>query len=122
MGARLGIEAVQVDRWITAGERLHAVGHEFEIRHVPGHCPGNVLFYARGLKTAWVGDALFKSGVGRWDFPGGNFDVLAAAIRQQIYTLPDDTMVFPGHGPGTTVGEEKRHNPYVPLTEERRFQ
>jgi len=115
MGARLGLEPVVVDAWIGQGDRLKALGQEFEVRHVPGHCPGNVLFYLAEAKVALVGDALFKAGVGRWDFPGGNFDVLAKSIREQIYTLPDDTTVFPGHGPRTTVGDEKRTNPYVPM-------
>jgi hydroxyacylglutathione hydrolase len=122
MGARLGLEPVTVDRWITQGDRLKALGIEFEVRHVPGHCPGNVLFYAAAAKVALVGDALFKSGVGRWDFPGGSFDVLANSIREQIYTLPDETVVYPGHGPSTTVGVEKKTNPYVPLEDSRRFE
>jgi glyoxylase-like metal-dependent hydrolase (beta-lactamase superfamily II) len=123
MGARMGLEPVKIDGYVSQGDRLTALGRTFEVRHVPGHCPGNVLFYAaaapetngRGLGTAFVGDALFKAGVGRWDLPGGSFEILAQAIREQIYTLPDDTIVFPGHGPRTSVGEEKAGNPYVPL-------
>jgi glyoxylase-like metal-dependent hydrolase (beta-lactamase superfamily II) len=123
MGARLGLEPAKIDVFFTPGETLTAVGREFEVRHVPGHCAGNVLFYAAPLNgstgattsTAFVGDALFKAGVGRWDLQGGGFAVLAQSIRSQIYTLPDDTIVFPGHGPRTTVGEEKATNPYVPL-------
>jgi len=122
MGARLGLKPTVVDRWIAQGDRLSALGCEFEVRHVPGHCPGNVLFYQSGLKTAWVGDALFNGGVGRWDFPGGDFDLLAASIRRQIYTLPDETVVYPGHGPSTTVGAEKRTNPYIPLSGSPRFE
>jgi glyoxylase-like metal-dependent hydrolase (beta-lactamase superfamily II) len=117
MGARMGLEPVKIDAFVEPGEKLTALGVEFEVRHVPGHCPGNVLFYAGKAQVAFVGDALFKAGVGRWDLPGGSFDVLAKAIRTQIYTLPDATIVFPGHGPRTTVGEEKTGNPYVPLTE-----
>ncbi len=113
MGAKLGLEPVVVDAWVGQGDRLKALGREFEVRHVPGHCPGNVLFYEPGAKAVLVGDALFNGGVGRWDLPGGNFDVLAKSIREQIYTLPDDTVVFPGHGPRTTVGAEKAGNPYV---------
>ncbi len=128
MGARLGLEPAKVDIFFTPGETLTAVGREFEVRHVPGHCAGNVLFYAASLNgptglsasTAFVGDALFKAGVGRWDLPGGGFAVLAHSIRSQIYTLPDDTIVFPGHGPRTTVGEEKATNPYVPLSAAKR--
>jgi len=115
MGARLGLEPVAVDAWVEQGDRLLALGREFEVRHVPGHCPGNVLFYEPRAKAALVGDALFNRGVGRWDLPGGDFAVLVVSIREQIYTLPDDTVVFPGHGPRTAVGEEKTDNPYVSL-------
>lgn len=114
MGARMGLEPVKVDAFVQQDEKLTALELEFEVRHVPGHCPGNVLFYSPAARVAFVGDALFKDGVGRWDLPGGSFDVLAKSIRGQIYTLPDATIVFPGHGPRTTVGEEKSGNPYVP--------
>lgn len=113
MGARMGLEGVAVDTWVGQGDRIAALGREFEVRQVPGHCPGNILFYAAGAKAAFVGDALFNRGVGRWDLPGGNLELLTRSIREQIYTLPDDTIVFPGHGPRTTVGEEKTGNPYV---------
>jgi glyoxylase-like metal-dependent hydrolase (beta-lactamase superfamily II) len=114
MGARLGLKGVAVDTWVTQGQKLAALGREFEVRHVPGHCAGNVLFHCAEAKSAFVGDALFNGGVGRWDLPDGSFEQLARSIRTQIYTLPDDTIVFPGHGPRTTVGEEKEGNPYVP--------
>ncbi len=113
MGRTLGLEPVKIDTWSGQGDRFTALGREFEVRHVPGHCPGNILFYQAEAHVAFVGDALFKAGVGRWDLPGGNFDILAQAIREQIYTLPDKTVVFPGHGPRTTVGAEKAGNPYV---------
>jgi len=113
MGARLGLEGVHVDGWVKQGDRLTALGREFEVRHVPGHCEGNVLFYCAAAKAAFVGDALFAGGVGRWDLPGGSFEMLEHSIRSQIYTLPDDTVVFSGHGPRTTVGTEKQKNPYV---------
>lgn len=113
MGQRLGLEPVKVDRWVKQGDRLAALGTEAEVRHVPGHCPGNVLFYFAGARAAFVGDALFAGSVGRTDLPGGDFDTLERAIRAQIYTLPDETVVYPGHGPDTTVGAEKSTNPYV---------
>jgi len=116
MGAKLGLEPVKIDAFVGQGDRLTALGREFAVRHVPGHCPGNVLFYSAAAKAVFVGDALFSSGVGRWDLPGGNFEVLAKAIREQIYTLPEDTVVFPGHGPRTTVGHEKKDNPFVSAT------
>jgi glyoxylase-like metal-dependent hydrolase (beta-lactamase superfamily II) len=117
------LEPVKVDAWLQPGETMAVLGTTAEVRHVPGHCPGNVLFYVlpaiasakEGASTgaAFVGDALFAGNVGRTDLPGGDFAVLEKSIRSQIYTLPDATSVFPGHGPDTTVGEEKRNNPYV---------
>ncbi len=112
-GGRLALEPVKVDRWVGQGDRLGAVGQEVEVRHVPGHCPGNVLFYFEALGAAFVGDALFNGGVGRTDFPGGSMELLAQSILGQIYTLPDATVVYPGHGSATTVGAEKSSNPYV---------
>ena len=117
----LTLEGVKIDAFVEQGDRLALLGREAEVRHVPGHCPGNVLFYFAAAKgstgltpgVAFVGDALFNGGVGRWDLPGGDFDVLARSIREQIYTLPDDTVVLPGHGPRTTVGDEKENNPFV---------
>lgn len=113
MGERLGLEPMRVDRWVAEGDRLTALGTEAEVRHVPGHCPGNVLFYFAGAQAAFVGDALFAGSIGRTDLPGGDFDVLERSIRSRIYTLPDETVVYPGHGPDTTVGAEKATNPYV---------
>ena len=107
------LEPVHPERWVAAGDRLDALGLVFEVRHVPGHCPGNVLFHCAAAKLALVGDALFNGGVGRWDLPGGSFSVLERSIREQIYTLPDDTVVLPGHGEATQVGAEKETNPYV---------
>lgn len=113
MGERMNLEPIRVDFWVTQGERFTALGTEVEVRHVPGHCPGNVLFYIATLGAAFVGDALFNGSVGRTDLPGGNFDQLEQAVRAQIYTLPAETIVFPGHGPKTSVGQERTHNPYV---------
>ncbi len=113
MGERMNLEAVPVAHWVAQGERFEAAGTSVEVRHVPGHCPGNVLFYVPALAAAFVGDALFKGSVGRSDLPGGDFEQLERSIRGQIYTLPDVTTVFPGHGPRTTVAKEKESNPYV---------
>lgn len=119
MGEDLGLKPILVDLWIAQGDKFPALGVEVEVRHVPGHCPGNVLFYFAGNKNtkaagaAFVGDALFASSVGRTDLPGGSFEQLERSIHEQIYTLPEDTIVFPGHGPRTSVGTEKQTNPYV---------
>ncbi len=103
----------RIDRWVDDGEALEWAGQKIEVRHVPGHAPGNVLFHFPALRAAFVGDALFCGGVGRFDLPGGDWQTLENSIRRQIYTLPDETKIFSGHGPETTVGREKRSNPYV---------
>jgi len=113
MGERLGLQPVTIDHWVKQGDRFSALGLDVEVRHVPGHCPGNVLFYLAAARMAFVGDALFAGGIGRTDLPGGSFEQLEESIRQQIYTLPDTTAVYPGHGPATSVAAEKAGNPYV---------
>jgi hydroxyacylglutathione hydrolase len=113
IGEDMGLEPTKVDHWMKQGERFEALGATVEVRHVPGHCPGNILFYFPAAALAFVGDALFFRSVGRTDLPGGGFEMLAKSIREQIYTLPDETAVYPGHGLATTVGDEKSENPYV---------
>ncbi|MCB1104011.1 MAG: MBL fold metallo-hydrolase [Opitutaceae bacterium] len=113
LDGRIKLEPVRVDHWVTAEIVLDALGLEWEVRHVPGHCPGNILFYSAVAQSAFVGDALFRGSIGRTDLPGGDFGQLEAAIRQQIYSLPDETKVYPGHGPATSVGAERTTNPYV---------
>lgn len=113
MGKDLGLEPIKVDTWIAQDDRFRALGTEIEVRHVPGHCLGNVLFYFASEKTAYVGDALFSGSIGRTDLPGGSMKQLDHSIRTQIYTLPDDTIIYPGHGGETTVCRERKTNPYV---------
>jgi hydroxyacylglutathione hydrolase len=109
------IEAPPADRLLDAGEIVQAAGFELEVREIPGHSEGHVVFVCRQSEPWFVfgGDVLFAGGVGRCDMPGGSFRQLAEGIRQQLFTLPDATRVLPGHGPETTVGEEKRHNRFV---------
>ena len=92
---------------------MDALGETVQVRHVPGHCPGSLMFYFPQAGAAFSGDAIFRGGIGRTDLPGGDFDQLERSIRSRIYTLPDTTAVFPGHGEATTVGDEKEGNPYV---------
>ena len=106
-------EPVFPDKWVEGGDKFEALGEQVEVRHVPGHAAGNVIFFVPALAAAFVGDSLFAGSVGRTDLPGGSFDTLAKAIRTQLYTLPENTIVYPGHGPRTTIGAEKRGNPYV---------
>jgi glyoxylase-like metal-dependent hydrolase (beta-lactamase superfamily II) len=84
-----------------------------EVLFTPGHSLGSVCFYHRGQGFVIGGDVLFEGSIGRTDLPGGNFDVLAQSIRTKLYVLPDNTTIHPGHGPATTVGKEKRSNPFV---------
>ena len=109
----LELKEVRIDNWIAGGHSIDLLGTQMEIRHVPGHCPGNVLVYIESEGAAIVGDAIFAGSVGRYDLPGGDFAVLEKSIREQIYSLPDATTIYPGHGPTTTVAQEKQSNPFV---------
>ncbi len=96
---------------ITPGEPMRIGDLEFEVRMVPGHSPGTAAFIGYGF--ALVGDALFAGSIGRTDLPGGDLQTLLDAIAAQLLTLPDDTVVYPGHGPQTTIGVERRTNPFL---------
>lgn len=109
----LELEPVKIDHWIEPGQKLDLLGTQMEIRHVPGHCPGNILVYVEDEAIAVVGDAIFAGSIGRYDLPGGDFSVLERSIREQIYSLPEATKIYPGHGPTTTVAAEKEGNPFV---------
>jgi len=88
-------------------------GLDFQVLHVPGHCPGSLCFLWKAERVLFGGDVLFAGGVGRWDLPGGDRDLLFRGIREKVYPLGDDITVLPGHGPATKIGIEKRTNPYV---------
>jgi hydroxyacylglutathione hydrolase len=113
MPGDLRIEPARIDVPVKDGQKLYWWGQEVEVRHVPGHCPGNVLFYFAADKAAFVGDAIFAGSIGRYDLPGGDFEELDRSIRSRIYTLPDEVVLYPGHGTKTTVGVEKKQNPFV---------
>src|SRR5688500_9703982 len=95
------------------GQILRLGSVEFEVRFTPGHTPGHCILYAASEKVCFCGDLIFAGSVGRTDLPGGNWEQLVESINTQVYTLPDDTRLLSGHGPATTVGEEKRNNPFV---------
>jgi len=99
------------DRALEDGQVLELAGLALEVRHSPGHSPGGVVFCAPG--HAFVGDCVFAGSVGRVDLPGGDAGTLLASIREKILSLPDDTVVWPGHGPETTVGREAESNPFL---------
>jgi len=117
LSARYGRAVISppADRTVRAEDRVSAAGFDFEVREVPGHSAGHVIFVWTGNtpNLVFVGDVIFQGSIGRTDFYDGDFDQLAANIRSQIFTLPDATILLPGHGSPTTVGEEKRTNPYV---------
>ena len=102
---------------ILQGQKLalNRAGQNYiaEIREVPGHCPGSVIYYLPSLACAFVGDAIFHESIGNTSFRGGDFALLEKSIREQIFSLPDRTRLLPGHGVETTVLHEKRHNPYL---------
>jgi hydroxyacylglutathione hydrolase len=95
------------------GMSLHLGKHTFEVRHSPGHSPGHVLFYLQESRQMWCGDLIFLGGVGRTDLPGGDWAQLLDSIQKQVMSLPDDVRLYPGHGPYTTVGDERRGNPFL---------
>jgi glyoxylase-like metal-dependent hydrolase (beta-lactamase superfamily II) len=109
----LRFDPAKIDRVVGQGDTFELLGETVEVRHVPGHCPGNVLFHFRKTGVAFVGDAIFAGSVGRTDLPRGGFEMLEHSIRTQIYTLPEATTLYPGHGPETGVATEKATNPYV---------
>lgn len=101
------------DRWLAEGDTVSVGNETLEVIHCPGHTPGHVVFYSADAGLLIAGDVLFAGSIGRTDFPMGNHQQLISAIRDKLFQLPDDTVVLPGHGPLTTLGEEKRHNPFV---------
>lgn len=95
------------------GQKLILGAIEIEVRHTPGHTLGHCIFYVPSASVCFCGDLIFQRGVGRTDLPGGSWDELNLSIRRQVFSLPDDTRLLSGHGPETTVGEERRLNPFV---------
>ncbi len=98
--------------YLTDGQKI-SFGHtELKSLHVPGHAAGSLAFYSKNDKVVFTGDALFAGSIGRTDLPGGNYETLINSIRNKLFTLPEETIVYPGHGNETTIGTETRTNPY----------
>ena len=107
------VTAPEADRLLTDGDELTLCGESWRVLHTPGHSPGSVSLYHPPSGTCICGDAIFNGSIGRTDFPGCSFATLENSIRTRLYTLPDETVLLPGHGPSTTVGDERRGNPFV---------
>ena len=101
------------DRWLEQGDEVTVGVLRFEVRHCPGHTPGHVVFYCAAERIVFVGDVLFKGSIGRSDFPRGDYDTLIRSIESQLLSLPDDVVIVPGHGPTSTIGDERRSNPFL---------
>ncbi|MHC1790356.1 MBL fold metallo-hydrolase [Solidesulfovibrio sp.] len=112
-GGLMGLPLVDAFAWepVAPGETTLA-GMPCRVLATPGHSPGSRSFYFPEAGVVFVGDLLFYRSIGRTDFAGGDYDVLLGAVASEIFSLPDKTLVYPGHGPATTVGDEKRHNPF----------
>ncbi len=114
-GRAYGIDArpVTPDRWVDEGDTVTIAGHTFEVLHCPGHSPGSVVLVNRPQRFALVGDVLFQGSIGRTDFPYGDHAALINAIRTKLLPLGDDVVFICGHGPASTIGNERRSNPFI---------
>lgn len=100
-------------RWLQDGESIELGELLLEVLHTPGHTPGHVCFFHRESATAFVGDVLFQGSIGRTDFPQGDMNSLLLSIKERLLPLGDEVVVVPGHGPTTTIGNERQYNPYI---------
>lgn len=112
-GMRESVSNVGISEYLKAGDEINIGNGILKVIPVPGHSPGSVALYDEADKFVIVGDALFQGSIGRTDLPGGNYKQLIDSISDNLLTLPDDTTVFAGHGPATTIADEKRSNPYL---------
>jgi glyoxylase-like metal-dependent hydrolase (beta-lactamase superfamily II) len=109
----LGLRNVTPDRWLAEGDTVTVAGATFAVLHCPGHSPGSVVLVNAAQRFALVGDVLFQGSIGRADFPYGNHAALIRAIKDKLLPLGDDVVFICGHGPMSTIGEERQNNPYI---------
>jgi hydroxyacylglutathione hydrolase len=105
------VSSPPADRYVKQGDVINAGEISLTVLHTPGHSPGGISLLEQGM--VFTGDALFAGSIGRSDLPGGNLKTLLKSIKTNLMTLPDDTKVFPGHGPASTIGDERRENPFL---------
>jgi hydroxyacylglutathione hydrolase len=108
-------QSTEPDTFLNEGDEVDFGNQKLEVLFVPGHAPGHIAFYHRESKILIGGDVLFDYSIGRTDLPGGNFDVLIESIHNKFFVLDDEVVVYPGHGPTTTIGKEKRTNPFCAI-------
>lgn len=108
-----GFEASEADHFLEEGQEFVVGEEKLKVLFVPGHAPGHVVFYHESSGQCIAGDTLFRGSIGRTDLPGGNHGQLLEKIKSQLFTLPPETIIFPGHGPETNIGFEKVYNPFV---------
>ena len=113
IGAPLRREYPPVGRFFAPNEVIRFGNHSLQVLKTPGHSPGSVVFYCAEEHTAFTGDTLFRMSVGRTDFEGGSYEDLMSSLANVLAKLPDDTTILPGHGPQSTIGYEKKYNPYM---------
>ena len=106
-------QPLEPELWLKEGQKIKLGNQQLEVLFVPGHAPGHVVFWQPEQKFCINGDCLFSGSIGRTDLPGGNHDTLIRSIREKLLTLPEDTTVYCGHGPSTTIGQEKKWNPFL---------
>jgi glyoxylase-like metal-dependent hydrolase (beta-lactamase superfamily II) len=111
--AMQGVRNVLPDRWLAEGDEVRIGAQTFEVLHCPGHTPGHLVFVNSAARFAIVGDVLFAGSIGRTDFPYGDHAALIRAIKDKLFPLGDDVSFICGHGPGSTIGAERRSNPFV---------
>lgn len=109
----IGARPVTPDRWLDEGDTVTVGEISFQVLHIPGHSPGSIAFVDARDRFALVGDILFRGSIGRTDFPYGDHEALTSGIKAKLFALGDDMVCLPGHGPATTIGEERRSNPFL---------
>lgn len=107
------VRSFEPDRWLQEGDKVSFGEVELDVLHCPGHTPGHVVFFHASSRLLQVGDVLFQGSIGRTDFPRGDYDTLIRSINEKLFPLGDDVAFIPGHGPMSTLGQERRYNPFL---------
>lgn len=112
-GIPVNIKPFEANQLLDENEAFEINGVEVKVAHIPGHSPDSISFYLPALGVVFAGDTLMEGSIGRTDLPGGSHELLLSGIKENLYNLPDETIVCSGHGSQTTIGNEKAHNPFI---------